>query len=175
MNSKASKQWGCVVGSWPMTYLGVPLGKNPKSSLIWNSIEEKIIAKMVKWSNFMCSKGGSFTLADAVLVRISIDFLSIFQFPEKVVKNLEKKNHWRFFCLEWVTEECGSILVNWKTTSLPRCSGGLGIGNLKRRNLSLLAKWGWSFMIENGALWKDIIVSKHSFKMWVIGFLNQDS
>lgn len=45
----------------------------------------------------------------------------------------------------------------------------LVIGNLKCKNLSLLAKWGWRFIIGKGMLWREVIASKYSFKQgdWI--------
>lgn len=73
-----------------MTYLGVPFGGNTKSLSFWNPVEEKILAQLTKWSNFVCSRGGMLTLARVVLSNIPIYFLPIFHCPDKVLKNLEK-------------------------------------------------------------------------------------
>lgn len=34
--------WGCEVGSWPMVYLGLPLGGNPRILTFWNPVVEKV-------------------------------------------------------------------------------------------------------------------------------------
>lgn len=38
--------------------------------------------------------------------------------------------------------ENGKDIVNWKIISFPMSKGGLGIGNLKGKNISLFTKWG---------------------------------
>ena len=42
----------------------------------------------------------------------------------------------------------------------PRIRGGLGIKDLRKLNISLLAKWWWK--LENGeGLWQDIVMAKY--------------
>ncbi|BFG35264.1 hypothetical protein CerSpe_215380 [Prunus speciosa] len=41
LEDKAGR-WGCEVGSWPMVYLGMPLGGNPKTISFWNPVLEKL-------------------------------------------------------------------------------------------------------------------------------------
>ena len=38
--------------------------------------------------------------------------------------------------------------------------GGLGIGNLERRNKAFLMKWLWRFLMEGHSLWYKVIKSK---------------
>lgn len=37
---------GCSVGRWPINYLGMPLGGNPKSVAFWDPVVEKVSKKM---------------------------------------------------------------------------------------------------------------------------------
>lgn len=98
---------------------------------------------------------------------VSPYFLSIFECPGKIVKRLERLI--RDFFWKGASNENGSILVNWKTTSLPISKGGLGLGNLKCKNISLLAKWGCRFVTEEQCLWKQVVTSKYLCKkgVWI--------
>ncbi|XP_071718732.1 uncharacterized protein [Rutidosis leptorrhynchoides] len=49
-------------------------------------------------------------------------------------------------------------VVNWDQTRASK-NGGLGIGSLKAKNLSLLCKWWWRFRHEPNALWCKVIRS----------------
>lgn len=65
------------------------------------------------------------------------------------------------FFWEGAQGDGGMRNVNWGITQRPHALGGLGIGNFKLRNSSLLAKWTWRFLIENDALWRNLIVAKY--------------
>lgn len=39
----------CSTGSFPATYLGLPLGAKFKSSEVWNGIIEKVEKKLAAW------------------------------------------------------------------------------------------------------------------------------
>lgn len=43
----------------------------------------------------------------------------------------------------------------------PERYGGLGLGNLDKKNQALLAKWWWRFEEEKDALWRKIISNKY--------------
>ena len=51
--------------------------------------------------------------------------------------------------------------IAWDKTLNSLENGGLGIGSLKAHNLSLLAKWWWSFRKEKSTLWKHVIMDFH--------------
>lgn len=40
---------GCGVGSWPLTYLGLPLGGNPKAASFWNPVIERTEKRWESW------------------------------------------------------------------------------------------------------------------------------
>lgn len=55
--------------------------------------------------------------------------------------------------------------------------GGLGIGNLKKKNLALLGKWLWRFPLEQNSLWAKVIKSKYGLKLngWDSNLVTQGS
>ncbi|KAL4033168.1 hypothetical protein IC575_006254 [Cucumis melo] len=78
---ECASSWGISCHSLPLTYLGVPLGGNPKSSLFWRNIEDKIQKKLNNWKYAQISKGGRLTLIKSTLSSLPIYQLSIFQAP----------------------------------------------------------------------------------------------
>ena len=52
-------------------------------------------------------------------------------------------------------------LVAWDLVVKSKSRGGLGIGNLKKKNLALFGKWLWSFLLEQNFLWGMVIRSKY--------------
>ncbi|KAL5545070.1 hypothetical protein UlMin_008854 [Ulmus minor] len=49
---------GCEKGSWPMKYLGLPLGGNPNSTEFWNPVVEKVGKRLDGWKKAVLSKRG---------------------------------------------------------------------------------------------------------------------
>ncbi|GKF61512.1 hypothetical protein Tco_0181566, partial [Tanacetum coccineum] len=47
--------------------------------------------------------------------------------------------------------------VIWNSILLDSKLDGLGVGCLRSKNLSLLGKWKWWFLIEDHALWRTVI------------------
>lgn len=70
----------------------------------------------------------------------------------------------RNFLWEGVGEGRKDHLINWEVVSRSKEKGGLGIGNLVKRNVSLLGKWLWRFPIERESLWHAVISSKYGYQ-----------
>lgn len=51
--------------------------------------------------------------------------------------------------------------VNLENTQLTPRMGGLGIGSIKYRKSTVLAKWIWHFLCEERTLWRKIAEAKH--------------
>ena len=90
------------------------------------------------WKRAFLSKGGRLTLIESVLSMILAYFLSLFQVPSGVIKELEKLI--RNFLWKGANGDGGDHLVSWKVVGRAKIKGGLGIGRLKERNKALLLK-----------------------------------
>lgn len=75
----------------------------------------------------------------AVLSSMSAYFFSIFRAPVEVCKKIEAL--FRNFLWKGAKMKKGSHWVNWAKFTTPRKLGGLGIDNLRAKNLALLVKW----------------------------------
>lgn len=47
--------------------------------------------------------------------------------------------------------------VSWRKVCGPKIAGGLALKDLDLFNLSLLGKWKWRLINDEGACWQDII------------------
>ncbi|KAJ4835262.1 hypothetical protein Tsubulata_019649 [Turnera subulata] len=76
--------------SLPFSYLGLPLGANPKRAATWNPVILKIQKKLATWKGRLLSLAGRITLIRAALSIVPIYFLSLFKIPKKVALKIEQ-------------------------------------------------------------------------------------
>jgi len=81
---------GCGVASLSLKYLGLPLCAKYKDAHMWNSVIEKIEAKLAGWKRLYLSKGGRLTLINSTISSLPMYFLSLFLIPMGVANRLEK-------------------------------------------------------------------------------------
>ncbi|GJT75675.1 putative RNA-directed DNA polymerase, eukaryota, reverse transcriptase zinc-binding domain protein [Tanacetum coccineum] len=136
---------GCLAGSLPFTYLGLPIGKNMKLTDSWCVIVDKFKSKLSSWKANLLSIGGCLTLIKLVLGSLGIFYFSIFRAPELTFNILERLRA-RFF---WGGHDD---------------QGGLGVGSLKAFNLALLQKWRWRLVNKPELLWVRIIKAIHGME-----------
>ena len=81
---------GCGIGSFPISYLGLPLGASHKVIGVWDSVEERFQKMLASWKMQYISKGGRITLIRSTLSRLTIYYLSLFRVPQKICTRLER-------------------------------------------------------------------------------------
>uniref|UniRef100_A0A2N9EHP5 Reverse transcriptase domain-containing protein n=1 Tax=Fagus sylvatica TaxID=28930 RepID=A0A2N9EHP5_FAGSY len=150
---------GCQTSTFPMKYLGLPLGAKFKSLDIWNPIVEKMERRLAGWKRIYLSKGGRLTLIKSTLSNLPTYFLSLFPIPASVAKRIEQIQ--RNFLWGSSAEEGKFHLVKWEQVCSPYSNGGLAIRNIRQFNEALLGKWLWRFGVEKEALWRQVIVEKY--------------
>ena len=84
-----ASELGCKIGSFPTSYLGLPLGAKHKALGVWDSIEERYRKRLAAWKTQYISKGGRITLIRSTLSSLPIYYLSLFRMPQKVCARLE--------------------------------------------------------------------------------------
>lgn len=80
---------GCVPGSLPFDYLGLPIRLNMRRRESWSKITEKFKNKLSEWKSKNLSYGGRWTLVKSVLGSLSLYFFSLFRAPISVIDTLE--------------------------------------------------------------------------------------
>ncbi|XP_071727797.1 uncharacterized protein [Rutidosis leptorrhynchoides] len=132
----------CSAGSFPFEYLGIPIGLHMNKSVLGRAR--------------LLSVGGRLTLTKSVLGSLPLYFLSLFKASSGVVKLLESIRR-KFM---WNARNNNSITwVKWNQALDSKKLGGLGIGSIQAKNLSLLAKWWWRLKTERNFLWANTIKS----------------
>ncbi|GJW62013.1 hypothetical protein Tco_0111348 [Tanacetum coccineum] len=132
--SNMARNYGCAAGSFPFTYLGLPIGST------------------------MNRIGGRLTLIKAVLCSLGIYYLSIFKASEIILKSLESLRA-KFF---WGGQDSKKLIwIKWANVLSCFEKEGLNIGSLKSFNLALLQKWRWRWFSFPNALWVKVIKAIH--------------
>ncbi|GJR41225.1 RNA-directed DNA polymerase, eukaryota, reverse transcriptase zinc-binding domain protein [Tanacetum coccineum] len=121
--------FNCKWDSLPFLYLGLPVGKTMYNLDSWMGIIERFQNRLTSWKAKNLSIGGILTLIKVVLGNLPTYFLLIFRAPIGVVDILERI----------------------------RRQGGLRIGSIRAKNLSLIGKWHWRFLNEGDAPWCKVI------------------
>ncbi|RVW35166.1 putative ribonuclease H protein [Vitis vinifera] len=127
--SRLAEMLDCKASGWPILYLGLPLGGNPKTSGFWDPVIERISRRLDGWQKAYLSFGGRITLIQSCLTHMPCYFLSLFKIPASVAAKIERMQ--RDFL--------------WS-----------GVGEGKKRPFG---KWLWRYPREGSALWHQVILS----------------
>ena len=147
----------CKVSGWLIPYLGLPLGRNPKTCGFWNPVIEKISRRLDGWQKAFLSFGGRITLIQSCLTHMPCYFLSLFKIPALVAAKIERLQ--RDFLWSGIREGKRDHLVSWDVVCKSKAKKGLGFGKIVLRNVALLGKWLWRYPREGSALWHKVILS----------------
>ncbi|XP_026459357.1 uncharacterized protein LOC113360019 [Papaver somniferum] len=80
------KELGCKTESLPIKYLGIPIGTFFRN----NSVVERVKLKLASWNKKFLNKAGRLVLTKHCLSSLPIYFLSLFNMPVSVEKQLIK-------------------------------------------------------------------------------------
>ncbi|KAK3218269.1 hypothetical protein Dsin_012239 [Dipteronia sinensis] len=87
---RSAKMFRCKKASLPITFLGLPLGGNPRSISFWEPMLEKVHARLAPWKMLFISKAGRLVLIKSVLASLPTYFLSVFKILKVVAMAIEK-------------------------------------------------------------------------------------
>jgi hypothetical protein len=153
----------CSLAFLPITYLGLPLGGNPRREDFWNPVIQKVKERLASWKRGYMSKGGRLVLIKSVLSSMPSYFMSVFGIPVGVAKKIEKMQR-DFFWNDGVAKRKVHA-VEWDTICKSKKLGGLGIGKMRDKGVSMLVKWLWRFGKEHNSLWKKVICVKYGLRI----------
>jgi hypothetical protein len=161
----------CKVRSLPFTYLGLPVGANPRRLSTWNPILEVIQKRLTLWKNKYISLGGRVVLLNSVLAAIQIFYLSLFRMPMGVRKKIVSLQR-RFL---WGGAAGASKIswVSWCDVCRPKKEGGLGVKDLRIMNISLLTKWKWRLLSEGQSIWQNILWDRYGGGESGVGWMSR--
>ena len=150
--------FGCESGSLPLKYLGVPIHYRKLRNAEWYPIECRFADKLGCWKGKMLSYGDRLVLINSVLTSLPMFMFSFFEVPIGVRKRFDYYRS-RFF---WQSDEHKQKyrLTKWNIICRPKDQGGLGIEVLDLKNKSLLSKWLFKLLNEEG-MWQELLQNKY--------------
>ncbi|RVX19456.1 LINE-1 retrotransposable element ORF2 protein [Vitis vinifera] len=111
----------CKALGWPILYLGLPLGGNPKSGSFWDPVIERISSRLDGWQKAYLSFGGRITLIQSCLTHMPCYFLSLFKIPASMAGRIERLQ--RDFLWSGVGEGKRDHLVSWDVVCKSKMKG----------------------------------------------------
>ena len=147
--------WSCLDAIW---YLEIPVHYRKLSNNDWLRLQERFEKCLSSWKGKNLSTGGHLTLINSVLSSQPMNLMSFFEIPKGVCKKLDYFRS-RFF---WQSNDHKRKyrLAKWDILCQPKEQGGIGIHNLKLKNIALLSKWLYRLLTTEGT-WQQIIKNKY--------------
>ncbi|RVW43709.1 putative mitochondrial protein [Vitis vinifera] len=133
--SRLVEMLDCKASGWPILYLGLPLGGNPKTSGFWDPVIERISRRLDGWQKHIYLLEAELLFIQSCLTHMPCYFLSLFKIPASVATKIERMQ--RDFLWSGVGEGKRDHLVNW----------------------DIVWKWLWRYPREGSALWHQVILS----------------
>ena len=145
----------CKQGSFPFTYLGLPLGTTKPTLEHFIPMVQKVEKRLCGIANFL-NYGGKLEMVKSVLSSMPIFYMCTLDIPVTIKEQLNKyMRHclWRKPDLE----DKRPALVKWKTVCRPKNQGGLGVLNIYVQNRALLLKNLHKFYNKLDIPWVNLI------------------
>jgi len=86
--TEAALVMNCRRGNVPFTYLGLPIGGDPRKLSFWKPVVDCIVSRLSKWNNKFLSFGGRLVLLKSVLSSLPVYFLSFFKAPAGIISSI---------------------------------------------------------------------------------------
>lgn len=153
----------------PGKYLGMPMYVGKSKEEVFGPVRDRVHGKLQGWWNKDLSKGGKLTLVKSAAQSIPNFWMSLFLFPEFLCTEIENKMN--AFLRGSDANGKGIKWITWKRLCVPKEYGGLGLKELRKFNLAMLAKQGWRLLNESNPLVTAVMKARYYPK---VNFLNAD-
>lgn len=149
---------GCKIGSWPLQYLGVPLGVLQKSMALREPLINKFKRNIGNWTGSNLNLAGKLVLIMVTLDSLPIYWFNFFKMPKGIQKQIDRIRR------NFLWERNKIHLTNWSTVTRNKQQGGLGVTNLKnleQRNLVMLGKNWWHVKTNKDTIFLKVLKVKY--------------
>lgn len=151
--------FGCLIGSLPFAYLGLPLGTSQPSMNDLTPLMSHIEWCLNASANFL-GYGGHLKLVNSILLTLSMYFMCSLKLPKGFITFCDRA---RRHCL-WAKKTDDGIvschsLAAWSMVCKPKQHGSLGLLNLQLQNEALLLKQLHKFYSKQDVSWVNLVWS----------------
>jgi len=87
--SQVSATLHCRIGSFPFTYLGLPLNPTTLSKMNWQPLIDIIDKRLIAWKSHSLSRRGRLILVNSVLTSLPIYFMSFCFLPQWKIDHID--------------------------------------------------------------------------------------
>jgi hypothetical protein len=81
--------FGCGLGQFPISYLGISIHFRQLTIAEWKHVEERLQKRLSSWKGKLLSLGGRLVLINSVLTNMVLYMISFFQLPKGVLHRLD--------------------------------------------------------------------------------------
>jgi hypothetical protein len=151
--------FGCSVGSFPFTYLGLPLGLTKPRVEDFLPLVNRCERRLISTSLFL-SQAGKLQMVNSVFTSLPTFFMCTFQLHATVREQVDK---YRKHCLWRGSDDNSRINAKaaWTMVARPKLEGGLGVLDLQTHNEALLLKNLGKFFNRADIPWVHLVWEKH--------------
>jgi hypothetical protein len=118
---------GCQIGTYPITYLGLPMGPNKSKVEDFFPLVQRIERRHVSTSKFL-TQAGKLEMVNSILSVLPTFFMSTLKLPPTIIKLIDK---YRKHCF-WRGSDLNDRkppLAAWSLATRPKKEGDMGIIN----------------------------------------------
>jgi len=149
----------CRSDTFPVRYLGLPLGANPSRLSTWKPLLSTNRAKLSTWKENFFRMAGMICLIKSVLSSLPLLYMSVFAMPKHIIKVISSLT--RSFLWKGTSTSHGIFKVAWHRVIKSKSFGGLGLRSIYNKNLALLFKWLWNLDKGVAGGWQEHILLKY--------------
>jgi hypothetical protein len=154
-----ARTFGYSKGTFPFTYLGLPLGLTKPRVQDFLPLVTKCERRLTSVSSFV-SQAGRLELTNAVFTAMPMFYMCSLEISKIVIKQIDKDRKqylWRALDINGR----GQPKAAWPMICVPKEKGGLGIINIEEQNRALLLKNLHKFFNKEDIPWVQIIWEKY--------------
>jgi hypothetical protein len=150
-----SNTFGCQIGTFPFTYLGLPMGTTKPRVEDYTPLMDKIERRLSACSSLL-SYSGRLEMVQSVITSTVTYAMCTLKLPKGVINNIDRA---RKQCL-WRgpdRNKKGGNLAAWPMVTKPKLKGGLNVINLNVQNDALLIKHLDKFYNKKDVPWVSLV------------------